>query len=160
MKSMRDRHLSTAVIIIWVILFLQKFYCFRAGRQHFNSIYPAVRYCPHLKRCQCEDGAGRLQHHTADQYGPVTVQLIKLKHYDSSPTLSLSLSVCPSHSNRAKLCWRAGCWVCQSLNKASSEGLGLLSQKAQPDLPQEWHSRTKRGCHLEHVMSPSGSGHQ
>lgn len=50
--------------------------------------HPAFQYCSQLKGCQCGDGAGRQRHHTADRCGPVTVQLIKLKHYDSPLTLS------------------------------------------------------------------------
>lgn len=72
------------------------------GSQQFNSILPAVRYCPHLKRCQGEDGAGWLQHHIADRYGPVTLQLIKLKHYDSSQTLWLGVLPTQTESSYAE----------------------------------------------------------
>lgn len=41
------------------------------------------------EKCQRQDGAGRLRHHAADRYGPVTVQLIKPRHGDSSLTLGL-----------------------------------------------------------------------
>lgn len=41
------------------------------------------------EKCQRQDGAGRLRHHAADRYGPVTVQLIKPRRGDSSLTLGL-----------------------------------------------------------------------
>lgn len=40
-------------------------------------------------KCRRQDGAGRLRHHAADRYGPVTVQLIKPRRGDSSLTLGL-----------------------------------------------------------------------
>lgn len=54
------------------------------------------------EKCQHQDGAGRLRHHAADRYGPVTVQLIKPRRGDSS--LTLGLCVPPTEPRRGAGC--------------------------------------------------------
>lgn len=83
------------------------------------------------------------------------MQLIKLKHYDSSRSLCVSFPPKQSHAVLRGLQLRCGrAWLRQAL-----KALGHSHKKTEPDPVGEGHSCTKCGCHLKHVMSSSGRAH-